>query len=227
MKLAGVRTVVFDLDDTLYPERDYTRSGIRAAARHFAGELGEAETARQLLELERMDPAGPIYSRWLEQRGLDAADWLPKLLRVHRAHQPRLQLEPSVRRTLVRMRKSYALGLISDGRLEQQRAKADALGLHDLLDAMVFSDELGRERWKPHPAPYWKALERLGARPSETVYVGDNPAKDFLGARRAGLRSIRLRRPEGLHAATEPACPDAAPAAEIEDLAALESLLAS
>lgn len=220
MNLGGVRAVVFDLDDTLYPEREYTRSGARAVAAH----LGEAAAAEELLALEEEDPTGPLYARWLARRGWDEAQWLPELLRVHRGHAPALALEQNVRDLLVRLRSSFRLGLVSDGRLEQQQAKAKALGLEALLDALVFSDAFGRERWKPHPAPYQKALELVGVKPSETVYVGDNPAKDFLGARRAGMWSIRLRRADGLHAGVEPVSPEAAPDLEIRSLSELEGL---
>jgi FMN phosphatase YigB (HAD superfamily) len=50
------------------------------------------------------------------------------------------------------------------------------------------------------------------------VYVSDNPAKDFLGARRAGMRSIRVRRAGGIYTALEPETPEYAPDAEVGDL---------
>jgi putative hydrolase of the HAD superfamily len=136
-----------------------------------------------------------------------------------------LTLEEDVRDLLSRLRAARRLGLVTDGRLAQQQAKARALGLPWLLDALVFSDELGPEKWKPHPAPFWALLERLGIPAAEAVYVGDNPAKDFLGARRAGMRSVRLRRPDGLHAAAEPESAEASPDAEIRTLSELEGLL--
>jgi putative hydrolase of the HAD superfamily len=226
MRLEGVRAVVFDLDDTLYPEREYTLSGVRAVALRLEAELGEGGVFRELAEIEAGDPAGPLYSRWLEQRGLDPEPWLPEILQIHRTHRPRLKLQSLVVEILTSMRAVYRLGMVTDGRMEQQRAKSQALGLHDLLDALVFSDELGRERWKPHPAPYRKALESLGVSPSQAVYVGDNPAKDFLGARRAGMRSIRLRRKGGLHANAEPSGPEAAPDYEVDNFGGLDRLLA-
>jgi putative hydrolase of the HAD superfamily len=220
MRLDRLRAVVFDLDDTLYPEREYTRSGARAVALA----LGSPRALAELLALEQEDPRGALYSRWLSHRGMDEAR-LPGLLRIHREHAPDLALTGEVRAMLARLRKRYRLGLVSDGRLAQQRAKAEALGLAKLLDALVFSDELGRERWKPDPAPYSRVLEQLGVQPEEAVYVGDNPAKDFLGARRAGMRSIRLRRSGGLHAAAEPSSVDAAPDAEVRTLDELETHL--
>jgi FMN phosphatase YigB (HAD superfamily) len=34
--------------------------------------------------------------------------------------------------------------------------------------------------------------------------VGDNPAKDFLGARRTGMVTVRIRRPDGIYRDSEP-----------------------
>ncbi len=38
--MAGIRAVIFDLDDTLYPEPSYVFSGYRAVAKPFARNSG-------------------------------------------------------------------------------------------------------------------------------------------------------------------------------------------
>ena len=45
---------------------------------------------------------------------------------------------------------------------------------------MIFSDEYGSERQKPDPLPYQKAIEELKVNAKESIYVGDNPYKDFV-----------------------------------------------
>ncbi|MGH2606972.1 MAG: HAD hydrolase-like protein, partial [Anaerolineales bacterium] len=60
---------------------------------------------------------------------------------------------------------------------------------------------------------------------AEAAYIGDNPAKDFRGARALGMRTVRVRRSEGLHAEREPAVEADAPDTEIENLDALEAAL--
>ena len=91
----------------------------------------------------------------------------------------------------------------------------------------MVSDELGTEFWKPSVEPYLRVLELLGVAPARAVYVGDNPAKDFLGARRAGMRSIRWRRRGGLHARAEPVGPESAADWETTTIRGLERLLLS
>jgi FMN phosphatase YigB (HAD superfamily) len=79
------------------------------------------------------------------------------------------------------------------------------LGLENLISEIVISDEIGgRSTWKPSPTPFLKVCERLDTKPTLAVYVGHNPHKDFLGARAAGLASVRLRLSAGLHVNCEP-----------------------
>jgi len=94
---------------------------------------------------------------------------------------------------------------------------------------VVVTGELGPDAWKPSPRGYAEVLRRLGdVSPADAVYVSDNPAKDFLGARRAGLRSVRVRRPGGIYTELEPETPDHAPDVEVAGLeevpAALDAL---
>ena len=86
--------------------------------------------------------------------------------------------------------------------------------------------ELGVGFSKPHPAAYRAAIGRLGVEAADTVYVADNPVKDFIGARSVGMASVRLRRPDGIYAELEPVSREHAPDFEITDLQHLPVALA-
>jgi putative hydrolase of the HAD superfamily len=206
------RAVVFDLDDTLYPESAYVRSGFRAVAEEAARRYGvEAEEA--YAELESMFESGvrgDTFDRWLRARGIGggAAD----LVAAYRAHTPTIDPFPEAPPLLARLREQgYALGLLSDGEPAIQYGKLDAIGLRDAFDATLVSGELGRDAWKPSPRGLLALAERLGVEPGEAVYVSDNPAKDFKAARAAGMRSIWVRRPGGVYSHLEPESEDYAP----------------
>ena len=64
-------------------------------------------------------------------------------------------------------------------------------GLRDLFEVRVLSSRCGYK--KPDPRLFAKALAALHVAPERAVYVGDNPARDLIGARRAGLRCILFR----------------------------------
>ena len=61
-------------------------------------------------------------------------------------------------------------------------------GLEALVDAVVFSSEVGRR--KPAPELYVAVLRRLGVRPEQALFVGDQVAEDYEGPRRLGMRAV-------------------------------------
>jgi putative hydrolase of the HAD superfamily len=222
------RAVVFDLDDTLYPERDYVRSGFAAVADHAARAIGEdpQEVLRELWQMFESGVRGDTFDRWLRGRGRDPAIDGPGMIETYRRHTPRLLPYPDVVPALEALRGETRLGLITEGPRAVQQAKLEALGLRPWFDKVVILGEDERGAWKPSREPFDRWLEGSGLSPEEAVYLADNPAKDFLGARRAGWRSIRIRRADGLHRDEEPAGDEARPDEEAEDLTSLASILA-
>jgi HAD superfamily hydrolase (TIGR01549 family) len=84
------------------------------------------------------------------------------------------------------------VGMVTNNELQEQEEKLRFLGLADVVDPLVVS---AREQVaKPDPRIFRIALERGGARPSETVMVGDSWTNDVLGARAAGIRPVWFNR---------------------------------
>ncbi|MGH8883816.1 MAG: HAD family hydrolase [Egibacteraceae bacterium] len=222
-----LRAVVFDLDDTLYPERAYVRSGFRAvsvwAETHLA--IPAAEGLARLEQLFSSGVTSHTFDRWLACAGLDPGQHVAQLVEVYRAHEPDIEPYPGVPGLLERLAPRYRLGLVSDGYAAVQRRKLTALGLKRHFDSVVFSDDWGRRCWKPAPLPYRVTLERLAVQASESVYVADNPTKDFLGARRVGMRTVRLQDPRGIYGTLDPETADHAADVDITTLAALPATL--
>ncbi len=197
------RTVIFDLDDTLYREHDYVRSGFAAVARRMAasGAASEAELYGALERAWRRDGRGRVFDHVSAQFGLTVP--VRELVEVYRGHEPELELYPDAERALARLeaaRGSFAV--LTDGIGCVQRRKLHALGLDRRVACIVVSDELGPGCSKPSPVPYRAALAQLQVPAEDAVYVGDNPNKDFIGARAVGMRTVRVRRLAGDHVAT-------------------------
>jgi putative hydrolase of the HAD superfamily len=222
------RAVVFDLDDTLYPEAAYVRSGFRAVAQAAARLYGvpAAEAYRELEQLFREGARGDTFDRWLYVRGITAD--VNELVAVYRSHSPTIEPFEEAPGLLAGLRaRGFRLGLLSDGEPEIQYGKLDALGLRAAFDATLVSGELGRDAWKPSPRGLIALAGRLGVEPGDAVYVSDNPAKDFKAAREAGMHSIRVRREGGVYSHLEPQSPDYAPDDEVATLAGAEPLVTS
>jgi putative hydrolase of the HAD superfamily len=220
-----LKAVVFDLDDTLYPEREYVRSGFRAVGEWAEQRLGlsQAVVRAELQGLFDGEFHGDTFQWWLSEQGLPES-LLAEMVRVFRSHAPRIVLYPDAEQVLDELKPKVRLGLVTEGRRENQQAKIRALGLDRWISAIVILGEDDRAEWKPSRKPFDRVLALLPAVGKEAVYVGDNPRKDFRGARETGMATVRIRRQEGLHALDEPAAPADAPDREI---GSLEQLMAA
>jgi putative hydrolase of the HAD superfamily len=193
------QAVVFDLDDVLYPERDYVLSGFAAVAQWAEVRLNISATEGigELTEFFDRGVRGNTFNRWLTARGISDDGIVGEMIRVYRDHEPTLTAFPEIPRLLKDLRKSCRLGLLSDGYLGVQQRKISALGLSSYFNSIILTDSLGRQFWKPSEVPFNEAMRRLNSPARKAVYIGDNPLKDFFGARQIGMYTIWLRRESG------------------------------
>lgn len=205
MRIEGV---ILDLDDTLYPELSYVDSGFQAVDR-FLSDAGAIEPGRFHAAAKSCFEGGQrsrVFDTAMQEMGI-SPDRFPisELVRAYREHIPDIHLFPDAEDWLARNHGRYLTGIITDGFALAQRRKVEALRLESRIQNIIYSDDHGPEFWKPHVRPYSEMQTRLGLSPEALVYVGDNPTKDFKGARDAGWSSIRIRRPGTLHQLVEPA----------------------
>jgi putative hydrolase of the HAD superfamily len=196
-----VTVVVFDLDDTLYLERDFVRSGFRAVDRWLAREHAVPGLFELAWRLFATGQRGRIFDQALPHLGLAAEPTLVRrLVEVYRGHEAEIALLPEAVELLATLGRRYGLALLTDGDQETQKRKVKALGLESVCQPIVYTDAFGRAHWKPSPKGFLSIQRRFGLPPARFVYVGDNPAKDFRAARALGWRTIRVRHPDGEHA---------------------------
>lgn len=220
-----VHTLVFDLDDTLYPERDYALEGFAAVGAWLERKHRIAGFADRAALLFREGRRGRIFDETLAGLGQrPAPDFVATMVDVYRRHEPRIELCADAHEILDWAAGRFRLALITDGYLEVQRRKIEALKLERWMSEIICSDQWGRENWKPASRPYQELMRRTGGTAGGFLYVGDNPHKDFIGARAMGWRTVRVRRTGGEHVAYE-AAPEEAAQAEVPSLSELKSLV--
>lgn len=224
--MAGWKAVIFDLDDTLYPERQYVLSGFRAVATWVTERYGipADRVYADLSGLFEQGVRGNTFDLWLARHNL-APSLASELVDIYRRHTPSIEPFPEVPPLLASLRRRFRIGLVSDGVLMVQKAKFARLGLASAFDVVVFSDEIGRDAWKPSPVAFLAALRGLDVDACDAIYVADNPHKDFLGARRAGLGSVWCRHARGEYAGVTPASDAHCADFIIDNLTLLEPLL--
>jgi putative hydrolase of the HAD superfamily len=201
-RFRGVRTILFDVGNTL------TWLDLERAGEILAGEghpfppaaLADAE-AKGRAEMVALSGRHPDADRWtayvnaiFRELGLADSPALPRLrervLRAHREEHLWRRVRPDTPEVLQRLAdRGYRLGVVSnsDGRVPALLAE---LELAERFDAIIDSRLVGVE--KPDPRIFAIALERLREEAGRAVHVGDLPAVDGEGARRAGLEAVLL-----------------------------------
>jgi len=202
-----MKALLLDLDHTLY---DYTVCNdegndamLSAAARHLCRPRTEVEKAfhdaRRAIKM-RLGPVGACHSRLLYAQGLlerlTGRSQPALALLLHdvywRRYGEMMRLFPNVRETLQAVRaNTIRIGIITDQLVHVQLNKLVQLGIHDLIDFVVTSEEAGVE--KPDVRIFRLALEKAGCTAADCVYVGDDPERDQVGAAAAGIRFVDVR----------------------------------
>ncbi len=191
------KAIIFDLDDTLYDERSFVESGFKAVAGEVERRLGidKEEFLRLLNEILEQEGRGHVFDTALEHYNLYSQSLVYDLVEVYRSHKPEIEPHPDVVPALQTLRKEgKKLAIITDGIAEVQRNKVRALRIEELFELIIYSDDYGRDYWKPNPFSFQKAVEYFQIQGKEAIYVGDDPSKDFQGANQFGLTTVRIMR---------------------------------
>ncbi len=189
--------ILLDLDDTLYPEVAFVYSGLRAVAQYLAAKVDETEAQlyAQLVEYLEQDGRGKIFNAILRRYNLETPLNVRALIYLYRTHTPALSFYPDTVDFLVTARKrGHKLGIITDGKASVQWRKIQALAVEPYVDMVICTDDLGKSCWKPSDVPYRYALQTLNCAPQRAMYVGDNPAKDFLAPNQLQMLSVHITR---------------------------------
>ncbi|MDE6160297.1 MAG: HAD family hydrolase [Muribaculaceae bacterium] len=174
--------ILFDLDDTLYAERDFLHSGWHAVAAASGIDPSEAYALMRSADnaFDALHERVPGFS-------------VAEMLDIYRNHVPEISLPRGVAEMLGRLSDIYGgAGIISDGRSATQRNKIKALGIESYFSYISISEEIGAD--KTSPVPFRLAMRHFGEDKSY-IYVGDNIAKDFLWPNRLGWRTVMLEEP--------------------------------
>ena len=212
--LKKYKGIFLDLDDTLYEYAPCNTAGNAAVVTFLAERLGaDQEKVLQSFTTARQQ----VKDNLLSAVGFETAAAHSRLLYGQRLiehltgqSQPALTTEtadifwsayfkvmtlfPAAREFLeLAKRRGKTLAIVTDLEHRVQLDKLLRLGIADLIDIVVSSEEAGRD--KPHPAALLLALQKTGLQPDEVVYIGESEAKDVAGAQAAGITPILIHYP--------------------------------
>ena len=210
--MVPIAAVLFDLDNTLHDRDRAFRSWVAWFVRERLGIAAGPErddAARFIVDLdaERHGSKDALFRRIAEcyPALTEEADALVESFRIDML----THLGPPDPGTL------HLLDALDAGRIPwgvvtngsaAQLDRVRALGLAERPTCVVVSEVVGLR--KPDPAIFLLGAERLGAGLGRTLFVGDNPKADIVGARRTGMRTAWLRHGRDWPASLYPVAPD-------------------
>lgn len=187
--------LIFDLDDTLYEEASFVRSGIKAVSAYAAEHWGLDEF-RSFGELEvilNREGRGSVFDIWLEKNNLLTKSNVRECISVYRGHSPRVSLFAEAERVFRQAPVGVRKYLVTDGNKLVQANKVSALGLWETFSGVYITHRFGLEAAKPSTYCFEKIRAKEKVRWDEMVYIGDNPWKDFVSLKPLGMHTVRVR----------------------------------
>ncbi len=196
-----ITTLLLDMDNTLYSERDYVLSGLTAIAEHLNSHDGinAIEALAYMVEILDHEGRGKIFNRTLEYYSLPSSDeTIQALVQIYRNHKPSIRLYDGVFETIHQLKSTYKLAIVTDGMTIMQQRKVAALSLDTLIDTIVYS--WAEDAPKPDPKGFQKALDLLGSTRQQAMIIGDNPVNDGEAAAALNIPFVQVMTDNHPHA---------------------------
>lgn len=181
--------LVFDLDDTLYDEIDFVKSGFREVSKYLQNPI----YYDFMFDVFIQEGSGKVFDRLISHYKLKIP--LQKLVEIYRFHQPSISLsQESV--VLLEFAQRYATALISDGHYIMQQNKFKQLGLDCYISYPLFTDFYHTH--KPENRAYEMVMQHF-KKETQFIYISDNPRKDFIAPKALNWIGIRYKNPIGVY----------------------------
>ncbi|KAF5644918.1 hypothetical protein F52700_2399 [Fusarium sp. NRRL 52700] len=200
-------TVFFDLDNTLFDHQKSLNCAISAVRTTFPV-LGEtpldvlAEKYNEALkavygrhlrnEIAQEDQSAEKIKLFFKSLGLEEPDseCITRFRSVYiTEYRMKRSAMPGSIQVLTKLRNNgYRIAIITNGPTESQIEKAKAIGVFDLVECVITSEEVGHP--KPDGRIFQYALEKLDVQPDHAYMVGDSVEADIKGALDAKITPI-------------------------------------
>jgi len=185
--------IVFDLDDTLYDEITFVKSGFKAVSGFLNKEFKTPmkESYNFMLSELNENGRGHIFDSTLKKFASLSKRNIKLCVSAYRLHNPKIKLNKDAVSCLKRF-KSSSKYIVTDGNKVVQSNKVKALKVENKVKKVFITHRYGLKHSKPSPYCFQKIIQLEKAKPSDLVYIGDNPFKDFVGIKPLGVKTIRI-----------------------------------
>jgi len=191
-----IEAVLFDLDDTLYEEKQFVMSGFNAVSLFLSRKNNIDHN--KIFNILKDDFDNGLrkknFNILLEKLG--PKNDVSELIKIYREHFPKISLYPDSKGILEHLKNKFKLGLITDGYPLTQKNKISALNIKNYFQVIVIND-ISLNESKLKMSPFGKAIKKVNVKTQSIIYVGDNPLKDFNTAKKMGIQTCRVKREHG------------------------------
>lgn len=208
--MGKIQTILFDLDDTLFPyaghyqieaddavfalvegkfvRRDYLEVKMHMDTEYYCGRMGHDtyfdRKARYALLLERIGV--------LERIGMRGEDLAEQMDQKFQSALSGVRPYSDVLITLEALFATFSLGIVTNGLHKYQDKKREALGIASFISLYLCSQDVGCA--KPSPLFFSRAIALSGDSPEEILVVGNDLEGDIIPARAAGMQGMLIMR---------------------------------
>ncbi len=188
-----MKAMIFDLDCTLYDAEQYYSGAFKEISEYIykKHKISKQRIYNKLMNIwkKKTSMYKYLFSDLLDFFNLSIE--LKNVINIFNNYDGKIELYPYTISTLNELRRrDYKMGIITDGNVERQKRKIKLLNISRFFDTIIFTDELGSP--KPSVIPFRNVIDELKILPRESFYIGDNPIIDFKGAKKAGMKTIRI-----------------------------------
>ncbi len=197
-----IKLIIFDLDDTLISEEDYIRSGYRKVSEYMEAkyQLPQEEIYEEMINKYKKHEKN-VFNKILDENDIKYTDnEIREIVSEYRNHIPQISFFNDVDETLRKLKeKNIKTAIISDGYIETQENKLRVLDAYEKFDYIILTDKLGKEYWKPNPRAFEIVKQKFGVKYEESLYIGDNPKKDFYIKKYYPIKTVRIIRKDSIY----------------------------
>jgi putative hydrolase of the HAD superfamily len=185
--------IIFDLDDTLYEEMCYVKSGLNTVASHlsYLFKIKKKTIYNKLLKVLKENGRGKIFNIICSYYKFKKKNLVKDLINIYRSHKPLIKLKKEAIKIL-EYYSGYNKYIITDGNYLVQKKKVKYLKLSNYFKKIFYTNFYGVKYNKPSLFCFNKIKKLEKCDWSDLVYVGDNPYKDFINCNKKKILTVRL-----------------------------------
>ena len=202
-----IKSVIFDLDDTLYPEWSYIKQGFWAVSdktckdfnlhtRYSSNDIYEV-LKYIFINYTRVNIFNYLPN-FIPEIEINERYVVDELLPTFRFSKKSLDCYPDVEPTLDQLNGTIKIGMVTNGNTQVQNNKIDLLTIRKYFDEIEISGDYSEENAKPSIFMLNKMLDIFKIMPHESIYVGDNLQTDRC-AIDIGCNFLRMIRKYGMY----------------------------